>query len=344
MLVIIPKILNYWRFSLKLLLVIYSFLILSTSGDITNQNVPYTAPGKVKQEISSIETLIGGCIKAINENEEKLVGQDILYLTQEDIDKDGYNEIIIGTGIKGSNYIESLYDKIYILSNRENIELVDTIDDGYYISGVKIISLPDSSENYIYCGLTNAVNYDGFTINLFKDNQLSFVERSNGSIGSGFARVVDSDADGIIDRYIEFNCTSNVLFYETTRQYNWIAGKFELTDTDVYVRRYPETLKKLIDQYISLTLLDDGNSKDIIERLDTICLSTNTYDISKIDRSHVLNTSWEVEEGIEYDIVVEGNAGKVILSSFDSELQEVFNYTIEVIKIDDNWHIEDIYE
>jgi hypothetical protein len=277
----------------------------------------------VKQEISSIETLIGGCIKAINDNEEKLVGQDILFFTQEDLDKDGYNEIIIGAGIKGSNYIESLYEKIYILSNKEGIELVDTIEDGYYISGVKIIHLPDSSDNYIYCGLTNAVNYDGFTINLFKDNQLSFIERSNGSMGSGFARVVDSDSDGIIDRYNEFNCTSSVLFYETSKQYNWVAGKFELTDTIVDVRRYPETIKELIDQYISLTLLDEGNSMDIIERLNTICLSNNTYDIGKIDRSHILNAFWEVAEGIEYEIVVDGNTGEVIVSSLDSELQEV---------------------
>ncbi len=134
------------------------------------------------------------------------------------------------------------------------------------------------------------------------------------------------------------------MFYETSKQYNWVAGKFELTDTIVDVRRYPETIKELIDQYISLTLLDEGNSMDIIERLNTICLSNNTYDIGKIDRSHILNAFWEVAEGIEYEIVVDGNTGEVIVSSLDSELQEVFNYTFKVIKIEGNWHIEDIYE
>jgi hypothetical protein len=244
---------------------------------------------------SDTDTLLGDCIKAINNIGETLVRRDILFLIQEDLDNDGHNEVIIGAGSKGNEYIETLYDKIYILSQKDGIELLDTIEDGYFISSVMIIYLPDSTEKYIYCDLTNAINYHGFTINLFKDNQLTSVARSKGSIGSGSAKVVDSDSDGIIDSYNEFNCTSDVLFYEISKQYNWVAGKFELTDTDVYVGRYPETLKKLIDQYISLTLLDDGHSMDIIERLDTICLSKNTYDIGKIDRSHVLNTSWEVE-------------------------------------------------
>jgi len=316
---------------------IYFIIIISLSGGINDNSGLLT-------EVASEQNVISDYIKVINNNDVMLSDFDILFFLKEDLDKDGYDEIIIGVGdlVEGVN--ESSYEKIYILSEKNEIELIGTIQEGYCVNELKLISLPDSSEKYIYCKRTNWINFDGFTIYLVEDKQLTTVWHSAFPASTGFSEVGDSDGDGMIDGYREVRCGYDVLYYESWREYIWINNEFVLMSCEVDVSKYPENLKDVILQYISLTLINDNDSEDIDERLLSICLDTNTYDIEKIGFNEVLNTLLEIEDGLDIEIVTDGNLGEVIVSNTDFEIQEQYNYIFKVIKIDNKWHIQDIYE
>jgi len=297
-------------------------------------------------ELTNRQNVISDYIEVINDNDVMLDDFDILFFKKEDLDKDGYDEIIIGVGelVEGANETFYFYDKIYILSDKNEIELIGIVEEGYLIDEVKLIKLPDSSEKYVYCRITNTVNFEGFTIYLVEDKQLTTVWHSAFPAGTGFSEVSDSDGDGMIDGYREFRWGYDVLYYEIDRKYNWVNNEFVLLSCEVYVRKYPESLEEVILQYISLSLINDNDSEDINERLLSICLDTNIYDIEKIGFNEVLNTLLEIEDGLDIEIVTDGNLGEVIVSNTDFEIQEQYNYIFKVIKIDNKWHIQDIYE
>ena len=318
---------------------IYIIIVLSLSSGINDNS------GLLPEEVNG-QNIISDYIEVINNNDVMLDDFEILFFLKEDLDKDGYDEIIIGVGelVEGVNETFYFYDKIYILSEKNEIELIGIIQEGYLIDEVKLIKLPDSSEKYVYCRITNTVNFDGFTIYLVEDKQLTTVWHSAFPAGTGFSEVGDLDGDGMIDSYREFRWGYDVLFYEIERKYNWFNNEFVLFNCEVYVRKYPQKLEEVILQYVSLTLINNYDSEDINERLLSICLDTNTYDIEKIGFNEVLNTLLEIEGGLHIEIVYNGNLGEVIVSNTDFEIQEQYKYIIKAIKIDDKWHIEDISE
>lgn len=279
-------------------------------------------------------------LKAIRCYDESLEELEVLFLIKEDLDRDNIDEIILGVGQYSKDLKDVFYEKIYVLSDQGNIEVIDVIQQGYAIEELKIIELYNSTDQYIYCGLTNMINRSGFEIYSMQSNQLI----SNWSSTSGIAQLEDLNSDGIYESYKEYRWSYDVLYYETWKSYNWNGESFELTKCDVDVGKYPEKLEEVILQYISLSIINNNQSKEVMERLKDIGLGKGPYNIEKIDHSEVLNTLLDVDEGILMDMMIKDNKGKVIVSNPSRDDIEEYKYRFDVVKIKGYWHIEDIHE
>lgn len=208
-------------------------------------------------------------------NEELIEADEkILFYYDEDIDLDGNNEVIVAIGTEGEDKLSTYIKKAYVLKvvDGEIKQIGDNFaQSSYAVYEVELISLAGDEKKYIYCGLTNGLNLEGFRIIELDDKGLNEIAYSASATGAGSDEIVDSDNDGKIDGYVQNRWSYDVLYYPVKNIYKYNNKKFELVETNVVLPDYPVAPEDVVREYLALNVLDLNKSEEVSERLGKLC-------------------------------------------------------------------------
>ena len=272
---------------------------------------------------------------------------EILFYSKEDIDLNGREEIIIGTGTKDDEPISTYYSHLYILqdNNGKISKLGDDLNDGGYgIYEVKIIQLKNMLPKYIYCGLTNGANLKGFKMIQLTNNQPKEICYSASATGAGDDNIKDFDNDGQIDGFEQDRWSYDVLYYQVKSVYLWKKNDFVLKSSSVEIPDYPDSIKEVIMQYLSLRVLYAGNCPEVDKRLNELCKysKANETDIPvDVWNSAIYHTILEIDNQIDFKVNQSGNIATAIVSYVD-ENNKKYGYSIHLTKAQERWCIDKI--
>ncbi|MEN2777120.1 hypothetical protein ABCY62_19040 [Acetivibrio clariflavus] len=256
-----------------LVLIILSMNLISCSRNtvdkVDNEKNDNQIENAVKKT-SNTSDLIKAYIneKLIEDNEK------ILFYSDEDIDLDGNNEVIVAIGTEGEDKLSTYIGKAYVLKeiDGEIKQIGDNFAESIYaVYEVKLISLAGDEKKYIYCGLTNGANLIGFSIFELGDKEFKEIAYSASPTGAGSDEIIDSDNDGKIDGYVQNRWSYDVLYYPVKNIYEYNNQKFELVKTEVELPEYPNTPEEIVREYIALNVLEFQKSEEVSERLGKLC-------------------------------------------------------------------------
>lgn len=300
---------------------------------------------KYKQNKSNIS--INPPKKYIDFMKKRDKSNDIALYAKEDINGDGDYEVILASGINSDKEELGYIEHIYILKEDSQGNLKQLGDNlarsGYSIYQVRLIELNNSSKKYIYCGLTNGVSLRGFSIFELSEDKPKMIAYSASATGSGFDELKDFNGDGKFDGYVQNRSSYDVLYYEIKNTYILKNDEFVLDKTWVDVPEYPENIKDIIIQYMSLRVLNNGKSPEIDKRLSQMCTYDKAEDIDIPESSTytvLYNTIMGNDKGIEINIEEEDNIAKTVATFSDNDIK--YKYIFRLIKIENRWVIDDI--
>ncbi|NLA43626.1 hypothetical protein GX865_05805 [Candidatus Saccharibacteria bacterium] len=270
---------------------------------------------------------------------------DVCFLATADMNLDGMNEIIIATGASGEDHYTNYVSHLVILENKNGTirQLGDDLcNGGYSVYQVKLVRMQDDPKKYLYCGLTNGVSLTGFKIIGLADDGTPFELCCSASpTGAGEDTLMDFDNDGQYDGYTQNRWSYDVLYYPLARKYVYENNAFRLAETVVMLPGYPEDIKGVILQYLSLDAIDVRGSKEASERLAELCSDENAGEIDFVGNdiyTPLLNTLLEIPDGIEFDIDEQGDSARADISyRDDSGTQQ--GYRFELVKTGGRWTI-----
>lgn len=279
-------------------------------------------------------------IKQLDPNTE----DDVCFFAIEDMNLDGENEIIIGTGTSGDAPYDNYVSHLYILSNKSGVikQLGDDLSSGgYMIYQVKLIHMQDNPKEYLYCGLTNSVNLTGFKIIGLADNKPYEFCYSASATGAGEDKLMDFNNDGQFDGYTQNRWSYDVLYYSLFRTYIFKNNTFKLDKTAVDLPDYPASVKDVILQYLSLNVIDAQESAEVNKRLAELYCDENANhsDFSPNGIFTALfNTLMESPDGIDFNINEQTDIANADIS-YKDENNSLHKYHFELKKTDNKWTI-----
>lgn len=209
----------------------------------------------------------------------------IAYYEEVDMDGDGQLESIVATGHLDKDPYESDISHIYIVRLKDNNiqQLSDNLaSGGYGVYDIRTVKLQHTpNKTYLYCRLSNGANLGGFNLYEVDKEDVEIVLHCSSSVGSGVDKLVDSDKDGLYDGYEKIRSSYDVLYYEITYAYTLENEEFMLSGMSINLPPYPDTIKNVLVQYLSLRLLDIGQSPELSSRLNELCTDqqANTIEI-----------------------------------------------------------------
>lgn len=270
---------------------------------------------------------------------------DICFFADEDMDLDGVNEIIIGTGTSGEDPYTDYVSHLYILSDEDGVirQIGDDLSmSGYMVYQVKLIQMQDDPRKYLYCGLTNGANLTGFNVVGLEDNTPYDLCYSASPTGAGSDVLMDFDNDGLYDGYTQYRWSYDVLYYPTVRFYVFENNTFRLVSTDVSLSDYPESVEDVILEYLSLSLLvEDQGTEEVNQRLAELC-SDKT--VSRADFSEaglfmaLYYTHMGFAEGIEFRIDEQIDIAYAEISYLNED-NVMHQFYFELQRSNDKWTI-----
>jgi hypothetical protein len=303
----------------------------------TPSNVILNRP---KNEEENIDT----SKKYIDFVKEKDNGSDIVFYDKEDLDLDGRDEVVIAFGNPG----EDLVSQLYIL--RDNDGKIQKLggnlaEGGYSVYKVKIISLQNTPKKYIYCGLTNGGPLTGFKIYEISKEQPDIICYSASATGSGADELRDFDNDGKFDGYVQKRSSYDVLYYQLSRTFIWNNVNFVLSSTDIEIPEYPNNVKDVIIQYLSLRVLNIEKSLEADKRLSELCTYSKAKDVNislDVWYSALYNTMIGLQKQINFEIDEKNNDANASVSYYDDNNAE-YKFTFNLIKSDGGWSIDSMH-
>ena len=262
--------------------------------------------------------------------------QMAFFSEEQDLDSDGYSEIIIMREDQN----------IYILRD-ENGKISQVIDNiyneggGYVIDEIKLVKLKGSDSTYIFFHLTNEASLNGFALLQLRNNQINQIVYSASATGAGNDYLDDSDNDGIFDSYVQERWSYDVLYYNTLNYYVWNnkSNAFIFSNSQVDVGDYADNIHDLIIQYLSLKCIDSAMSQEINERLAEI-FPEGDGNFSVNDLKNNPREILSCDPDINMNITENGNDAyvKVVLTSIsDSSLTDTINFNLK--QEDGKWRI-----
>jgi len=271
---------------------------------------------------------------------------NILFYNKEDIDLDGNDEIIIASGIYGEDHFSSYISQIYILhdNNGEIEQLGENLAyGGYYVYEIKLIQLQNKPNKYIYCGLTNGENLTGFKIIELTNNETKEIYYSASATGAGNDILKDFDNDGSFDGFVQNRWSYDVLYYTLSRTFTFTNNDFELIDTYVEIPEYPNNIKDVIIQYLSLRVLNVEKSSEVDKLLSELCIydKANEFDFSTDEWYLAIQNSLFFDDAIKFDIIENGNDAEVTVILLDDNDKE-YKRKFHLINSDNRWIIDSI--
>lgn len=269
---------------------------------------------------------------------------DICFFADDDMDLDGVNEIIIGTGTSGEDPSGNYVSHLYILSNEDGVinQFGDNLSmSGYAVYQVKLIQMQDDPRKYLYCGLTNGASLTGFRVIGLENSTPYDICYSASPTGAGSDELMDFDNDGLYDGYTEYRWSYDVLYYPLIRTYVFENNTFRLVSTDIYLSDYPESVEDVILEYLSLSLLADQGTEEVNQRLAELCSDGN------VNRTDFLGTGlfralfdkvMGFPDGIECSIDEQTDTADSEVS-FLNEDGVMHKFYFELQKSNDKWTI-----
>jgi hypothetical protein len=278
--------------------------------------------------------------------------EQVAFTAKEDIDLDGYDEIVVAFGNSNEDPELGYVSELYILRDIKG-EIVQLGDDlaggGYGTYEVKLIQLQNKQQTYVYFGITNGGGLRGFQIYGLTGNEPVLVEYSASATGSGEDELRDFNNDGQFDGYVQNRSSYDVLYYQVTRTFDWISdnNNFEIRETHVDIPEYPDQIKDILYQYLSLRLMAEDNSPEIHQRLTELCSYAKENNI-KIDWDHwgsaLLNDYWMgSEEKINFEIDERTETATATVTALDDEGKKVV-ILFKLARLDDRWVIREMRE
>ncbi|GKX31289.1 hypothetical protein SH1V18_37690 [Vallitalea longa] len=309
--------------------------VISVNGD-NKDNEDQEEDSKNKRAYDAIPEEI---IEYINKKDSDT---QIVYFKEEDMDVDGVSEFIIGTSLINNDLSYEYFSEVYVLRLKEgNVKELegDYVSTGYSINNINLVKLDNLPNKYLYCGLTNGVNIQGFVLYGLKDDKIYKIDCCVCPSGDGEDVLVDENQDGQYDGYKKSRSDSYTYHYHVNYYYNLIGEKFQLDRISFDLPPYPITIKEVTMQYLQLRSLD-LDSIEIVERLNELC---QDEEADKIDTSfgclhYVLQNSSEIGPEMNFDIDEEN---KIAILMYEDE-DNLFKYIFHMIKKGDRWIIDDI--
>lgn len=269
---------------------------------------------------------------------------DICFFAIEDMDLDGINEIIIGTGTSGDFPHLNCVSQLCILSNENGVikQLGDDLcGSGYMVYQVKLIQMQDDPKKYLYFGLTNSANLTGFKIIGLADNMPYELCYSASATGAGEDILMDFNNDGQYDGYTQYRWSYDVLYYPLSRTYIFENNTFKLDKTVVDLPDYPESVRDVILQYLSLNAIVAQESEEVDKRLAELCSDKNAnHSVFPGNGlySALHNTLMGFPNGIDFKINEQDDIAIVDIS-YQDENNSLYKYRFELKKTGNKWTI-----
>jgi hypothetical protein len=203
--------------------------------------------------------------------------------------------------------------------------------------------LQNISQRYIYLGLTNGASLLGFDIIELKDNQFRDICGSASATGVGEDILLDINNDGQFDGYTQNRSSYDVLYFPLVRTYILQDKEFVLNNTKVEVPEYPDKIKDVVIQYLSLIAIDAEKCPEVVERISELSMDEDVKNIDYFTEhwvEAVYNTIMEIDEGIEFNIVENGDSAEVTAVFKDNNMEN--KYIFHLLHSDDRWYIDKI--
>lgn len=320
--------------------------------EIQNSNTPETAktaeqPIEVTPGKQSKIDVPQRYIDFINGKEKLSEDRTIVSYINKDLDLDGASETMIGIGMPDDDTNPSHIYNIYVLrEDNGKIEQVEgeIMNVGYSIYDIKLISLQNLPNKYIYLGLTNWGGMYGFQVIGLEDKKLKTICYSASATGAGEDTLQDFNNDGQYDGFVQDRWSYEVFYYPTKATYTLEDGEFVLRDATVEVPEYPDNIKDVITQYLSLIMISDEQAPEVMKRLAELCIDDKSkQDYFKNDTWYnaVHDTIVLLDDVIEFNIDENGDAAEAKIVYIDDEKKQ-HTYTFHMIKLENRWVIDKI--
>ncbi len=197
----------------------------------------------------------------------------IVFQHYDDFDNDKNEELIIDFGHDNTSekdYIQNIY---YIEKIEGGYEILSHIQsDGYGIFSVELINLTDMERPVLYCRNTNYANLIGFELYEIKDNSLKQLVYSASATGVGYDEMLGED--DVYYGFVQNRSSYDTLYTDLIKSYEFINGKFELTDVSADFYNYPDTPEDVVLEYLnmhSIKKTENIEIPDIEVRLRELC-------------------------------------------------------------------------
>ncbi len=277
---------------------------------------------------------------------KKDMEHDIAYYEEVDMDGDGQVELLVATGQLEEDPYSSYAHSLYVLRFKDG--KIEQISDnlgssGYGVYDIKVVQLQGFSNNkYLYCGLSNGVSLEGFVLYGLKEGEICQVAYSASPTGSGTDKLVDSNEDGQYDGYVKNRSSYDVLYYHITYFYTLKGESFVSSKMSINLPPYPDTIEEVLVQYLSLRLLDIGQSSELSERLNDLCTYQQAKDVDipfHVLRPALRNATLNLDPVMTFDANEETGDAHVTYVGKESA---AFTYTFHLTKEDDKWQIDNM--
>lgn len=275
---------------------------------------------------------------------------DLLFSAKQDLDLDGYDEIVLGYG--DLDKIDPQYSdvwELHVLRDRDGEieELAHDFEGGYQKRGFKLIRLQDLQQTFIYCDLTNEAGMTGFAVLEISGDQVLRRVYSAAANGKGEDYISDSNGDGQYDSYVQYRKDYSTFEYSLDRTYEMEEGEFVLKETKVGIPGYPQEIKDVILQYLSLSALEAEQSPETDERLAELRIDKDGAELSEEElytwRDSIIHTMEGYSSEIQFDIKEDGLGAEAALTYSDPEtLKEDLEMHLHLIRSAAGWQIDDL--
>jgi hypothetical protein len=313
-------------------------------------NVSAAPSETAKENINSSENLqsFQPYLNFIKAKHPDIVDQ-LIFFANDDLDLDGKNEVVLAFGSVSVDARSSNIAQIYVLRDRngdleqlgENLAL-----GGYSLYEIKLISLQNMPNRYIYVGVTNGDRLEGFKIFEISADGIKTIVSSASATGVGDDEIIDNNNDGQIDGFVQIRSSYDVLYYSLNKTYIWDKSGFILSGTHIEIPAYPDNIKDVLTQYLSLRALNIEKSSEAEKRLSELCIFVGSYNVDiswAVWGSALYHSTMGIDKVMDFNIKENDVDADAAVSYLGEDNKQKYQLYFHLLKTDGKWQIDKIY-
>lgn len=255
-----------------------------------------------------------------------------------DLDNDGFDEIIIAFG-RILNGFEKSYEEVFLLTTKDGLHVVDKIYPSLPARKLELIQMEGNDYMTLLYTVGN-FSVSGFTLIDYMDGEVCTHHMMLSSTGIGSDQLTDLNDDGKMDAVVTYRSDYSYMYYEVKTIEKWIDGSFELFEIDVTLPEYPVKASDVVLQYMELNTLRSDFSFTLNQRLDDICVDEEEFD-------EVVNQKYEMrsalvfhDDNLTFTENLDDYRGTIQVVIDSDEYDDI--YYFDMLKLDDKWRIRNI--